>query len=45
LNCCAFEEGPRLADGTYVFGLLAHAISDALFEALEVLVEIPLVFE
>jgi hypothetical protein len=30
---------------TYVFGLLAHAIGDTLFEALEVLVNIPLVFE
>jgi hypothetical protein len=30
---------------TYVFGLLAHAISDALFEALQILMDIPLVFE
>ena len=30
---------------TYVFGLLAHAVGDALLEALEVLVDIALVFE
>jgi hypothetical protein len=30
---------------TYMFGLLAHAIGDALLEALEVLVDIALFFE
>jgi hypothetical protein len=30
---------------TYVLGLIAHSIRDALFEALKILVEEPLVFE
>ena len=30
---------------THVFGLLAHAVGDAMFEAFEILMDEPLVFE